>query len=390
MIQIALCLGALLPITGPLTFASDSQGKSAEAQDVNLRYVPKAGERLQHNWTGSHKLLATEVLSIVEGQNPMAVAQLPSLETSERRVTSDWIQAVENGRITKMNRVWTEAELWGRLDFRMPPNPALEVVLKSPLANASTSVVYTYVPEDDNYGVYFDQSAMVEELLGGVRLDHTYESLLPEKGVRAGDTWEVEPQQLIGLLAPTGAMDYRQVQAGGAMLIRTLLMGVGGCTEKVWNPEGFKGHLRCKLEKVVGTGAIAMAHIRLDYKYETQQDRAAAARELQMLGESNRGTIVISNSVHLSGEGKGLLLWDLSLNRAHSFTLIGSEDLEMRVKNQVLNAPAVTQVMKLRGTSEQKYRVAKLTMKGLPETWTKNPLLKLETSATQVGPEPVK
>ncbi|MDF1837191.1 MAG: hypothetical protein P1V35_04930 [Planctomycetota bacterium] len=377
MNQIALCLGALLPLTFDLT-PGPIQSDAVPSQEVNLQFLPTAGERIEHNWLGTHKLLATEVNSRVAGQDAVSLSQLPSIETKERRVTSDWIRSVEDGKVQNMHRTWVEANLWGQLDFHVPGQAPLEVVLRSPLSNESTSVVFTHVPEENSYGMYFDQSAMAENVLVGVQKDHGYENLLPGKAVKAGDSWSVETKHLIELLAPTGAMDYRQVQPGGGMLIRTLLMGVAGCTDVVWNPGQLKGHFKCKLQKVVGAGAHSTAHIELDYSFETVQDRSEAARELQMLGESNRGTMVLGNSVQLQGKGMGLLIWNLSSNRAHSFAMTGTESVQMMVQTQALNAPAVTQVMELRGVSEQKYRATVRPLDSLPVSWTANPPVRVE------------
>lgn len=370
MIRIAICLGALLP---QLTPAGESTLSTQQPQSVELKYLPTAGERLEHNWLGTHKLLATEVTSRMEGQEPQSLPRLPSIETKERRVTADWVRSVEDGVIQDMHRTWIDVSLWGKLDFHNPGQKPLEVLLKSPLGNETTSVVYTYVPEDKEYGMYFDQSAMPEKVLSGVRMDHDYQNLLPGKTVQVGDTWKVKPTVLLELLAPTGAMSFSQTEPGGAMLIRTLLMGVGGCTEMVWNPEVLTGSLDCTLEKIVGAGNLSMAHIQLNYEFATSQDRTSAARSLAMLGESNRGTVVLANAVQLSGKGRGVLIWNLALNRAHSFAMAGNESVQLQVQTQALNSPAVTQVMKLNGVCEQKYRANVLPVDMAITDWTLNP-----------------
>ncbi|MCP5023270.1 MAG: hypothetical protein GY930_16060 [bacterium] len=373
MKRIAHVLGALLLVSIALPSGPFQQDAKVPSEPVTLRYVPKAKERIQHNWVATHKLAATQVLSQIEGEALRTETVLPTLDTKERRVTTDWIQRAQGGRIQRMRRIWNEAAIWGKLDFHVPEVDPLEVTLKSPLGNPSTSVVYSHVPDEDSYGAYFDQSAMVESLLGGVRLHNTCASLLPSEPVRVGDSWNVELKHLIELLAPTGAMDYRQIKPGGGMLIRTLLMGVGGCAESVWNPSDLKGHLRCKMVRVVGKGELVMAHVELDYKFVTSQDRSAAAEELQMLGESRRGTIVLHNGVRHSGEGAGTLIWNMALNRAHTYRLNGTQLLELEVQTQALHQPAVTQRMTLKGTAEVQYRASVVQSNEFPRPWTRNP-----------------
>ncbi len=373
MIRIAQCMGALLLVSSTLPSSMPQQDTAVSSEQVVLRYVPKKGDRLQHNWLGTHNLSATQVLSQMEGKELESFIQLPSLDTKERRVTTDWIQKVEGGRAQRVRRIWNDAEIWGKLDLQVPSQEPREVVMKSPLGNPSTSVVFTYVPEEKGYGVYFDQSAMVESLLSGVRLDNSCANFLPGRPVQVGDSWDVELKYLIELLAPTGAMDYRQLKPGGAMLIRTLLMGVGGCAENVWNPSNLKGDLRCKLVRVAGTGSLALAHIQVDYKFETRQDRAAAARELQMLGESRRGTIVIHNAVKHSGEGRGTIIWNMDLNRIQSYSLNGIEVLDMEVQTQALHQPAVTQRMNLQGTTKVTYQVNPVASNEFLRPWVRNP-----------------
>ncbi len=373
MKRIAHVVGALLLVSNALPAGFLQQDAKVPSEPVTLRYIPKAKERIQHNWLAIHKLAATKVLSQREGEATRAETVLPTMDTKERRVTTDWIQRSQGDRIQRMRRIWNEATIWGKLDFHAPDVDPLEVTLKSPLGNPSTSVVYTHVPDDDSYGAYFDQSAMVESLLGGVRLHNNYASLLPREPVRVGDGWDVELKHLIELLAPTGAMDCRQIKPGGGMLIRTLLMGVGGCTESVWNPSDLKGHLRCKLVRVVGKGALAMAHVELDYKFVTSQDRSAAAEELQMLGESRLGTIVLHNSVRHAGEGTGILIWNMALNRAHTYRLNGTEQLDLEIQTQALHQPAVTQRMTLKGTAEVQYRTSVVENNEFPRPWTRNP-----------------
>lgn len=373
MIRIAQILGALLLVSNSFPSTPYPQDAKAPSEPVTLRYIPKAKERIQHNWLATHKLSATQVLSQREGEAARAETVLPTLDTKERRVTTDWIQRAQGGRIQRMRRIWNEAEIWGKQDFHAPGSEPLEVTLKSPLGNPSTSVVYSYVPDEGNYGAYFDQSAMVESLLGGVRLHNTCATLLPPGPVQVGDVWDVELKHLIELLAPTGAMDYRQIKPGGGMLIRTLLMGVGGCAENVWNPSSLKGHLRCKLIRVVGKGALAMAHVELDYKFDTSQDRSAAAKELQMLGESRSGTIILHNAVRHSGEGTGTLIWNMALNRVHSYKLNGTELLDLEVQTQALHQPAVTQRMTLQGTAGVQYRASVLQSNEFPRPWNRNP-----------------
>ncbi len=349
------------------------QDPAVSSEQIVLRYAPKKGDRLQYSWLGTHNLFATQVQSQMEGKELVSLTQFPSLETKERRVTTDWIQKVEGDRAQRVRRIWNDAEIWGKLDFHAPSQEPREVVLKSPLGNPSTSVVFTYVPEEKGYGAYFDQSAMVESLLGGVRLDNSCANFLPGRSVQIGDSWDVELKYLIELLAPTGAMDYRQLKPGGAMLIRTLLMGVGGCVENVWNPSNLKGNLRCKLVKVAGKGSLALAHIQLDYTFETRQDRSAAAKELQMLGESRRGMIVLRNSVSHSGEGKGTLIWNMDLNRIHSYSMNGTETLEMEIQTQALHQPAVMQRMILQGTTKVKGQVNPVVSNDFLRPWVRNP-----------------
>jgi hypothetical protein len=302
-----------------------SAGSAASARAETIAFAPVAGSRVDKTFTLEHELVVQKMR--FEGEEGAQLSQ-QRLEVSSKISLHaiDTYRAVEGGRPLVLQRLYPDAGLHVDLvliDARGEKHPDAWDA-ESPLKG--TSVVFTWVPEDQGYGRYFDQRETLEEYLGGLAEDIDLRGLLPGRQVREGDAWPIEPARLADVFAAGGNVPMAFVKGGGGFFARSVASGVGGPLSEVFGGE-VKGKAQAKWKETREQEGVRLAVVEISVEIETSRDQTASARAAMRLGELLEERTIQHAGVTWKFKGEGALVWNLSAGRFESFDLGGREDV---------------------------------------------------------------
>jgi hypothetical protein len=317
----------------------------ASASEVVPQFTPRAQESLRRTFEAKHDLVLEGFKQTVgDGET----AQLPGgarFVSSQRLVFDDEVGAVEAGRPLSLRRRFISLETGGDL-----APPEVEAVIKatatSPLVGAS--VLYTWVPEEQEYGRFYDAREENEELLPGTAADPFLAFLQPPSPEAA--SWEVPASELLGLLAPGGDLGFAPgEEREGRRMSRTLVNGVGGGLEMAFGGDS-EGSLRVSRGSAETDEAGTVwptLRLSLDGRWRsTVTDRLNAT----LLGrEQEQGSSFEHGSLTLGVTGTGTIRLDPETGRPRSLSLECVEDVSMRIVEVLPGGVRFRQEMAMRG-----------------------------------------
>ncbi|MBK7643926.1 MAG: hypothetical protein IPJ19_12910 [Planctomycetes bacterium] len=331
------------------------------SEKVELRFAPAEGTKVRRTIVLDQALVMQELKSITPAgvQTSQDQIQITSKQTLR---TLDEYRKVADGRPTLLQRRFDAVSWDGTFATGGLKEPIKGV---SPLAG--TSVVYTWIPEDSDYGKYYDAREAPEEELLFLGEDLELETLLPQLPVAPGDSWEVKPDALLPVLAPCGRLDLRlEAKRARTNLLRALRSGLSGNYGEYFGGES-TGQCKATLAVVAGTADHPLAEIELEVTLENRVDQRAL-QQAQLSGpELANGFLCKSAPVTWNFEGKGKLVWDLHAHRAASLELQGTQKVKMEIELEVRGKPAMTQDMTLAGGLSFDWKIEELQGPSAPQ-----------------------
>jgi hypothetical protein len=207
----------------------------------------------------------------------------------------------------------------------------------SPMKNQS--VVFTWVPEEKDYGRHYDQVEGTEEYLSTLAEDLDLACLLPpldangpggaEKphAVREGERWTVDLKPLSALFSPGGSIPLSFVKGGKGGFKMAVSAGVGGPLSPVFAGT-IKGNASAKWAATEKTDAGRIAVIELAIDLETDADRTEIVRRYLRQDEDDDASPVRHAGVKWKlSSASGTLRWNLDAGRFEKLDLVGREDV---------------------------------------------------------------
>ena len=184
----------------------------------------------------THDLVLEGFKQTLEDGEPVQLPGGARFVSAQRLVFEDEVGEVVEARPLTLRRKYIALESSGDL-----APPEVEGVIKatasSPLVGAS--ILYTWVPEEQGYGRFYDAREESESLLPGTAADPFLAALAPPlEGGAAPASWVVPAQRLMGLLAPGGDLGFSPgEEREGRRMARTMVNGVGGGLENAFAGE---------------------------------------------------------------------------------------------------------------------------------------------------------
>ncbi len=349
-----------------------------ELPKVSAPFRWKANDRYVLRWNAHHRLQNT-LYSLQRGEaEPEWATDLPSLETKEARTFQDWCQAVTSERPLRLRRRVEKGTLWGKLDFPVEGQPPLEVNMESPFTAPETTVQFTYIPEENDYGRYYDRNAGGEHRLQDMRLDLDLADWQPRGPV--GTRWTLPVTALRPILSPGGEMHYATAERGKQILTRSLRMGFGGSWEPLLmsaqNPDGtasLQGTIEVQYERQEDSPVGPEAHLTFRFELRNEVDQKAVALSQRRRMEHLEGMRVQQALVGALAQGQGRVVWDVQRGRFKGLRLDGQATLTMNLAWTKGDEPLTREQTEYRGNFDVDAYLLDAQPGEEPEPWTTQP-----------------
>jgi len=193
------------------------------------------------------------------------------------------------------------------------------------------TVVFTWDPEDEDYDVEFADDEGDPDLLEDLDADLDLLALLPDEEVSEGDTWEVDLQEIGGLVRPGG--DLKLLPRDGAEQAEAFQNALGDGLQKAF-AEAFEGTCTCTLVGFVSDEDGRLAEISVEVDASATYDMSEAMLAMidalsEQTGEQVPDVSIDAADLSLDVTGSGTIFWDLEAGRLRSYETLG--DFEFAV-----------------------------------------------------------
>lgn len=330
---------------------------------IEIRWAPKAGVRL-HRVVETKHLLAAELQSQGRGEQQVVSQRKFELRTTQNLDVTDTIIEVGPERPSRLRRFYQTSDFVAFTDMGSESGKSMLRKLKGASSLALKSVLFTWVPEDGEYGRYYDDIEGVEEILPGLNGDLSKSSLLPRHPVELGGSWELDPSVMRDVFDCGGLTDMALANNVGGPAYRTMRMGVGFNIEQL-----FAGTVSGKatgrlmgVEENEAGRKIALMQLEFDVAVEREMKDEVAGGMAKI--EQAAGVVLDSAMVNLTLKGKGLVKWDIDGGHLSSIEELKADE---RIETTLVKARKVndnqivdTQVLVMVGTVYHKETVTEV------------------------------
>ncbi len=282
-----------------------------------LRFATEPGTRITKTF---QRTLEVELSGTQEvrwkGKDPVEfpLGMTLSWVVEQRVELIDERLAAEGNRPPRLRR--TMARLWGELKERDPQSGRSSEDEGSGILEGAT-VLFALDEEGRAHAPCYETPGEHDEaLLAGLEGDADLLGILPEKPVRAGDKWSVDPELLRQVCLPGGAIAYAEGDQEQALL-------------ELWLEGAVEGRLRVRYagEPLVGETLVALLEVEGDVEIRDEPLELPGGPDV--LGLTIGGTDRFEHSARFDVEGE--VLWDLEAGRLLDADLEAGVVLNMEV-----------------------------------------------------------
>lgn len=218
------------------------------------------------------------------------------------------------------------------------------------------SVLFTWDGEKKEFVRAFEPAGGEEKLLEGLREDMDLRALLPDGEVKEGEEWNIDPKELVDVLAPGGDLALKPKESGGEE--DGMGMGPSGM-ENLADMFGddVEGKATAKFTGMREVDGAQCAVVKLTIAIKSKTDMTEQVRE-QLKGEDPPEGVesmdITSLDVEYELEAEGELLWNVAGGHFHSLDLSGTNNfksdqaISMKVGGRDM---AIEQSMEFSGTT---------------------------------------
>lgn len=315
-----------------LTLLAAAVQPLAVQQEVRIQFAPDSGVSLDKVVSTRHSLISQGFRRTIGSESE--IIPLPiKLESSQRVVVSDQYVASRGGRPVTLRRYYKGGNVESKLGSTVDENLPVSVVdLPSQIKDAS--VVFTWVPEEEAYGRYYDGAELPERWLPGLAFDMDALELLPAEPVPIGGSWKVEAGELRGLFSTFAGQRYEEAPRGtDRMLLRTLGAGIGANLHRVVSGE-CTGGAELTLEKV--DAGLATIQISIN-RISVINDLTDYMQGEDLRREKEAGVDAQAGRMAVDFSGRGTMVWNLEAGHLQELKIALQENATMGAKMVVEN-----------------------------------------------------
>lgn len=287
-------------------------------------------ERLHYAFETT-QVLASERMSLAVGDS--AEMTLPGFDVLAKRTVRVTDELLERGPRfpAKFRRYMDQALLEVDVEVPVQGGKPKKLRLDATGGMEGKSVVFTWVPEENEYGRYYDDEEGVEEELPNLEARCDFAAFLPEGPVEVGTEWEVDPRAFRSFLGPCGSMGFDLRPIGDLQLARTLRLGLGTHMHELFAGD-VRGRLTARFEGRREVEGRSLGVIALTADLEARADLADRAMEYRTQAERELGIRPLRVDVSLSLDGEGELLWDLEGGHLAASSFEADEELSVELE----------------------------------------------------------
>jgi hypothetical protein len=306
---------------------------SAALGQVEIKFAPVEGSVLRRNFEVKHflavKRSATKTGDLEEvGQRTFDIRNVETMQTSDR------IFSVQDGRPLRMRRYFDRGLLDGFAELS-ESGRAMNMRAYGESRLKGKSVMFTWVPEDDVYGRFFDAADGVEEDLAFMREDLDLRAFLPSAPVVVGDAWDVDPVAMGDALSPGGLLSYDFTKSKSMGLARTLRLGTGSHLFELFRGD-VSGEVKASFASIEeGEEGERFAVLSISWDIASQNDLTYLAKRNRTGTDIEYQRALTAMDVGLELKGEGSIRWDLNSNHLKSYEFSSAEDVSSSVKMQI-------------------------------------------------------
>jgi len=308
--RLALCLGALLPVT--LAF---------QPRETSLSFDPVVDETLTKTFEQQYTMtLEDVVVTIMDQELELDGTPESVIESSERIVLIDTYGAVEDGRVARLERTFETLER-----ERTSTNEGEEEFFEE--SSDLEGVVVAFRWEDGEYLSAFaeDFEDEDEDLLEGLWFDADLSGFLPDGEVEEGDTWEPDYEV------------WRQLNEPGGDL--TFLDEEGESTRDELDErleENLEGTVECEFTGIREEDGMRVAVIEVTVETETEGTEVEDLTDDAQADGAEVSSVTNSRTVSVETETEGELLWLIEEGRFLSFQGSGEAEITMLLELEMI------------------------------------------------------
>lgn len=320
-------LGATLLLT-PALFAFSPRGTA-------IAFTIADGASHTKTFTNVAELSLDDMAMMMNGQeSPMTPDIEMTVITNFSVTVTDEYLKMGAGRPLELKRSYDtieqgtdlemEIDIMGQVqsnDMQMPASSELE----------GSEVLFSWDGEAEAYKPSFPEGEGDEKLLEGLHEDMDLRAFLPAGDVSEGDEWKIEPQALIGVLAPGGNLKLIPEEMDSSEMMGMGNQEMGDFSD--WFSSDMEGEVVATFKGTRETEDGAMVGVvSITIEITNAVDMTEMMQEsMSELPEEVSEMEVTSMDLALELEGEATLLWDLAGGYMHSFEMTGDFAMQMDI-----------------------------------------------------------
>lgn len=271
---------------------------------------------------------------------------------------SDEYQKVEGGAVRKLKRTYDEITSEVNTSMKMEMmgqsrDQDSSVTAESELE--AKSVSFTWDAEKKEYKLAFEPAGAEEKLLEGLREDMDLRALLPEAEVKEGEEWQLDPKELVDVLAPGGSLALKPKDSGESGMGGMGASGMENMADMFGDDVEGKATAKFTGMREVDGTQMAVVKVSIDIKAKTDMTEAVKA---QMADQDLPPEVTKMEFDHIDVEyalqAEGELLWNVAGGHFHTLELSGTttfksdQAMNIEVQGRTMN---IEQSMEFGGTT---------------------------------------
>lgn len=322
----------------------------AGAQKIS--FAPKPGTIVTKTFK-TVSSMETEAYDMLMGGEPIPNAPQMEMTTESQQTlkATDEYGAVSNGKIEKLTRTYDVISMTNDTDVDMQVmKNSTSVKGTSPLE--SKSIEFDWNPEEDAYDVSYAEGEDGDgDLLDGLDVDLDLAGLLPAEELEVGESYEIDPAELVNVLSPGGDMKLEMEVEGEAIGMGAQSPEQSGDMREYFE-QGVEGDVTGTFKEMRAVEGVEVAVIELDVAIESVADLAEQAAEMGSGMPPSMNVEIGKLDMSLEYEGAGELLWNVAAGHIHSLTLSADMAVTMDMAMTIENQGEMSMKIAMVGTSD--------------------------------------
>lgn len=289
-----------------------------------LEWKAEAGRTYHFELVTKH-YLTTESMVFYKGGKETISQRVFDLRVEQTLRASDRLLEVGEGRPSKFRRYYDQTRLAITSEMSGSGKTTRDRNIQASGGVDGLGVVFTYVPEDDEYGRYYDALEGIEESLPVLGEDLGLRCVLPPTPVSVGDSWKLPVSVLEDVISPGGNLSFDLSEAEDPNVARTVRLGTGGYLCDLFGGEE-KGEVEATWTGIEEEEGRHLARIELVFDVTVSRDLAYLANTVRSKQEVRARTRIAEAPVTLELKGKGTVRWDLDRGRLFDTQGLSAEE----------------------------------------------------------------